>query len=180
MLRNALALSLALQIEDGELAVKVGGLDASLLGQLAALSNSVSSSDPAAVADARTHIIDLINQIIEKGLYLNVDKLGFRYNNGQMKNQIHLTLPPESEPGKVNIASMLNSLQGDASSDIDKSLASAFPNLQEGLDELVIMEMASDTDKSYQLSATVKDGNVLFPNGKKIPIIKLLFPLFVQ
>ncbi|MCE0492747.1 DUF945 family protein [Vibrio salinus] len=169
------------QIDNGELDVTIGDLNAGLLQKLAVLSDSLSSSKNVSEAEnVRAQMIDLINRLIAKGLYVNIDKLGFSYKQGSMNNQLKLSLSPRDEKIKADIATIAQSLQGEVTSAVDKKLASEFPNLQESLDELVVMEMATDQGKGYELKATIKDGVVLFPNGKKIPIINVLFPLFVR
>jgi hypothetical protein len=42
------------------------------------------------------------------------------------------------------------------------------------------MEMIKETDKGYEISADLKNGNLVFENGQEIPLIALLMPAFVQ
>ena len=41
------------------------------------------------------------------------------------------------------------------------------------LDELLMMEMMTQDDKGYQLKADIKEGNVVFSNGQKVPLFAL-------
>ncbi len=166
-------------LKDGEVDIKIGDLDAELLDHLATSSKSLSTGN-ADIESVRAKMVAILNQLIAKGLYVHINKLGFSYQEGRTENQLKLSVPPGSNQLKADIASIIQSIEGNVNSTVDKSFAESFPNLQAALDELVVMEMASDTVKSYELQATIKDGNVLFPNGKKMPIISILFPLFVH
>lgn len=166
-------------LNNGEVDIKIGDLDADLLEQLATYSKSLSSGN-ADIEAVRADMVGVLNQLIAKGLYIDVNKLGFSYKDGKTENQLKLSVPADDNQLHTDISRVIQSIEGNAHSSFDKSFVENFPNLQAALDELVVMEMASDTEKNYELKAEIKDGNVLFPNGKKMPIISILFPLFVH
>lgn len=166
-------------LKHGEVDIKIGDLDADLLDQLATYSKSLSSGN-VDIEAVRADMVGVLNRLIAKGLYIDVNKLGFSYKDGKTENQFKLSVPPSNEQSKTDISTVIQSVEGRAHSTFDKSFVVNFPNLQAALDELVVIEMASDTEKNYELKAEIKDGNVLFPNGKKMPIISILFPLFVH
>ncbi|RQW63355.1 DUF945 family protein [Vibrio viridaestus] len=168
------------EIINGEIDVEIGGLDATLLDQLAALSEQASAKTHDDSVLLKQKMVATINDLVAKGLYVNVNKLGLSYKDGKMSNEVKLSVPANDSQEPADLAKVITSLEGNAASSVDKALAKDFPNLQSALDELVVMEMATDTGNSYQIKADIKDGNVLFPNGQKTPIISLLFPLLVQ
>jgi len=166
-------------INNSELDIEIGNLNAPILDDIAQLSHSLTQGRND-VASIRSQMMKKIDQLVTKGLYLDIKTLGFSYKNAQMSNQLKLSLTPIQSDKPLDSAVLLQAIEGHYHSVVDKALANKFPNLQVALDDLVSMGMASDSDKSYELKGKIKDGNIVFPNGKTLPVAKLLLPLLTK
>ncbi|NMS07436.1 DUF945 domain-containing protein, partial [Vibrio parahaemolyticus] len=55
-----------------------------------------------------------------------------------------------------------------------------YPFIQEGIDELLIMELIEKVEGGYQLKAEIGEGKLKFENGHEFPLVALLMPALMQ
>lgn len=123
---------------------------------------------------------DQIDKLFSYGFVFNIEKIGFSYLNQPVSAKLAFRFP-EGEPHITqNPMLFVSKLNGDVNAQMPKALVDQVPNLKIGIDQLQAGEYITQTESGFLFSVKVEDGNLLFSNGQKMPIITALMPLFMR
>ncbi|MFW7525291.1 DUF945 family protein [Vibrio ostreicida] len=126
-------------------------------------------------------VIPFVETLIEKGFYLSLNKMAVNFgNDSEFEGQIKVTLPEGTNSVMQNPMAMLQNLTGDLGASFSGGLVEQYPFIKQGVEDAVMMKFASKTDKGYQIQAQLKEGNLVFESGQKIPLMAILFGAVMQ
>jgi uncharacterized protein YdgA (DUF945 family) len=162
------------QIDDITLDVVAGDFDADNLNVII---DVLQSDTP---KQAENQMIAAVDALVQHGLFMNIERLGFSYLNQPIDAKIKLSILAGTENISQAPMTLLNVLKGDVFVQVPKALVEQVPNLQQGIDQLRSKEYIVETDANFEFSATIEGGNVVFSNGQKTPLIAALVPLFMR
>ncbi len=109
-----------------------------------------------------------------------MNKMALNVGDGEFDSNWALAIPEGTHDVLQDPSVILSALTGHLNTFVSSQLAADYPFVQQGVDELVMMDMATQDEKGYHLKADVKDGNLVFANGQQIPLVALLMPLMMQ
>ncbi len=75
--------------------------------------------------------------------------------------------------GRSFAFTILPSLTGGVEAFVSNQLVADIPAIKQSVDELMVMEMLTQNQDGYQFNADIKEGNMVFSNGNKVPLIAL-------
>lgn len=142
--------------------------------------SNIYQSYPEMTHEAMGQAMPYLDTLFSKGFSLTMDKLSASLGEGEFNSSWSLSIPEGTDNVTQDPGIVLSALTGHLESSVSNQLAAAYPMIQQGADELVVMEMATQDDKGYQLKADVKDGNLQFANGTKVPLVALFMTLMMQ
>ncbi|CAM2834230.1 YdgA family protein [Vibrio rarus] len=120
-----------------------------------------------------------INALLEKGFSVSLNHFSVDVDEGHFKSDWHMSLPSAKDNAIDNPMHLVDVMQGDMNAFVSSDLVMAYPFIQQNLDELLIMEVAKQTDDGYSMSLQMQDGKIKFANGKEMPLISLLMPMMM-
>nr|WP_319536794.1 DUF945 family protein [uncultured Vibrio sp.] len=121
-----------------------------------------------------------IDTLFNKGFNLSVNELSLAFGEGKFHNEWELSVPQGTEKITQNPMKLVNVTNGTLSTYFSDELVDHYPFIQEGIDELLIMELIDKVEDGYQLKAQIGDGKLKFENGHEFPLIALLMPALMQ
>ncbi|SON48312.1 DUF945 family protein [Vibrio tapetis] len=124
--------------------------------------------------------IPLLDSLVESGIRFDLSKLSVASTNGDMAMKWNVEIPKGLANVSQNPTMLINQLTGELSSSTSEKLASTYPMVQEGIDEMMIMEFAEESSNGYALKATLDNGIVTFDTGKQMSLMALFMPLMVN
>ncbi|ANS85305.1 DUF945 family protein [Vibrio scophthalmi] len=163
------------QVSDFEVDFALGDLDAVAFEQLVLAYQNA----PMMNADDMQNIIPHVDSLFSNGFYLSMDKLALTIGQGEFTSEWKLTVPQGTNDVSRNPMSIMPALQGHIDTFVSNGLVEQYPALQQGVDEGMIMEFVKQTDNGYRAKAELKEGNFVFENGQKVPLMSLLLPLMM-
>ncbi|QXO19003.1 DUF945 family protein [Vibrio ostreae] len=163
-------------LRDVQLDFTLADVDSDSFEQL----SNIYQSYPEMTHEAMGQAMPYLDTLFSKGFRLTMDKLSASLGEGEFTSSWSLSIPEGTDNVMQDPGIVLSALTGHLESSVSNQLAAAYPMIQQGADELVVMEMATQDDKGYQLKADVKDGNLQFANGTKVPLMALFMTLMMQ
>ncbi len=121
-----------------------------------------------------------VDTLFNKGFNLSVNELSLAFGEGKFHNEWELSVPQGTEKITQNPMKLVNVTNGALSTYFSDELVEHYPFIQEGIDELLIMELIDKVEGGYQLNAQISDGKLKFENGHEFPLIALLMPALMQ
>jgi uncharacterized protein YdgA (DUF945 family) len=159
------------EISNAVLNIVLGDVDNTSLETLAAVAQS------AQAPEAGEQVASSIDQLFTRGFYFNIDPVSFEMKQAPLSLSLKLAIPEGTDHVTQNVFKLNSALTGSIDLTMAKALAPMIPALGEGMDELVIQEMAVENDTDFSVKASIKDGNIEFANGLKVPLFTALMPL---
>lgn len=136
--------------------------------------------NPSLSGQALNQALPLVEILFSQGFSLSLNQMVIKQGDGEFDAKWTLTVPEGTNNILQDPGVILPALTGNIDTFVSQPLASEYPQIQQGVDELVLMEMAIQDDSGYRLKAEIKDGNLNFANGQQIPLVTLLIPLMMQ
>ncbi|MDG3087969.1 DUF945 family protein [Vibrio hannami] len=121
-----------------------------------------------------------IDNLFDKGFELSMNQMKLSLGQGVFDSKWKLVVPQGTSDVSKDLSKVIPALTGKLDTFISNGLVTEYPFIQEGIDELVIMEMIKPVEDGYKIDATVEDGNIVFESGQKMPLIALLFPMIAR
>lgn len=156
-------------VDKARLDMTWGDLDAQTMQVLSGLRGN----DPAQLGTA-------IDDFLSKGLYFSVNDMQVLIGDGRFDSDLKLTLPEGVDNISQDISKVASELRGNVNTFISHEMLKQYPYVKQGLDELIIMELAKETDKGVEIHADLRQGNLQFPGGQKVPLFPMLLPMLLQ
>ncbi|MBA5763067.1 DUF945 family protein [Vibrio sp. 404] len=162
-------------LENLEIDFAFGDLDAASFEQLVTLYQN----SPMLTAQDLQEMIPYLDNLFSKGFYLSSDKISMNIGDGEFTSQWKLIVPQGTDNVSQDPMKVMPALQGHFDSFISNALVDQYPAIQQTIDEGVIMEFVKQTDQGYQVKAEIKEGNIVFEGGQKVPLMSLLLPFMM-
>ncbi|EOX3355320.1 DUF945 family protein [Vibrio cholerae] len=124
-------------------------------------------------------ILPQVEALFSKGFFVSVDNFSANISGGDFASNWRLNVPEGTENLLQDPMAVIPTLTGQTKTYISNQLVTAFPFIAQGIEQLMMMEMMTQDDKGYTLQAEIKEGNVVFSNGKTMPLVMLLMPLMM-
>lgn len=121
-----------------------------------------------------------IDNLFDKGFELSMNQMKLSVGQGVFDSKWNLIVPEGTSGVSQDLSKVIPALTGKLDTFISNGLVTEYPFIQEGIDELVVMEMIKPVDDGYKIDAKVEDGNIVFESGQKMPLIAVLFPMMAQ
>ena len=137
-------------------------------------------SNPVLTQQEIEQIIPYIDTLFAKGFDLSMKNISLDLGEGEFHSKWLVSVPEGTENISSDPSRIIPALTGDISSSFSNELVQEYPFIQEGIDELMVMEMIEQTDTGYEIHAALENGNLVFENGQEIPLIALLMPALMQ
>ena len=137
-------------------------------------------SNPVLTQEDIEQIIPYIDTLFAKGFDLSMKNISLDLGEGEFHSKWLVSVPEGTENISSDPSRIIPALTGDISSSFSNELVQEYPFIQEGIDELIVMEMIEQTDTGYEIRAALENGNLVFENGQEIPLIALLMPALMQ
>ncbi|OEF25907.1 DUF945 family protein [Vibrio rumoiensis] len=124
-------------------------------------------------------IMGQVDTLFEKGFSVAVNKIKATIRKGHFDGDLTLNFPAGKKNVTQNPMTIPASLTGGTNAFISNEMVTEFPFIQSGLDGLIQQGVMTHKTDGYHINGEVKDGNVEFKSGKKMPLFVLLAPLFM-
>ena len=156
-------------VDSAYLDITLGNLDAKSFEIL----NQSDSSD-------RVQMSTSADAFLSKGLYLAMNKMKVSIGDGLIDSHWKLTLPEGIENITQDISKVIPELKGELNTFISNGMITQYPSVHQGVNELLFMEMATETEKGVEIKASVEQGNMVFASGQQVPLLSFLLPVLAQ
>lgn len=137
-------------------------------------------SNPSVNEDVLEKSAPMIDQLFNQGFKIALNELKLNMGEGEFSSQWLLEIPEGTEGVTQDFTKVISALEGNIKTYMSNGLINAYPSIQEGVDEMVIMEIMQPFDDGYKIDATVQDGNLQFESGQKIPLMALFMSMMMQ
>lgn len=121
-------------------------------------------------------LLPAVDTLFAKGFDISMNKVSLKLGEGEFQSQWLMTVPEGTENVSQNPGALVPALTGNLNTYFSNELVTEYPFIQEGIDELIVMEMITQTDTGYEIKAELNDGNLVFENGQQVPVFALLMP----
>lgn len=163
-------------VDDFKLDFSIADVDSQSFDEIMSIYQSSAVLSEQEVASLLPHI----DTLFSKGFNLSVNELSLAFGEGKFQNEWELSIPQGTEQITQNPMKLVNVTSGALSTYFSDELVDHYPFIQEGIDELLIMELIDKVEGGYQLKAQIGDGKLKFENGHEFPLIALLMPALMQ
>ncbi|AXT70606.1 DUF945 family protein [Vibrio natriegens] len=163
-------------VDDFKLDFSIADVDSQSFDEIMSIYQSSAVLSEQEVASLLPHI----DTLFSKGFNLSVNELSLAFGEGKFHNEWELSIPQGTEQITQNPMKLVNVTNGALSTYFSDELVDHYPFIQEGIDELLIMELIDKVEGGYQLKAQIGDGKLKFENGHEFPLIALLMPALMQ
>ncbi|WP_217519323.1 DUF945 family protein [Vibrio metschnikovii] len=164
------------EVHDATFDFTLADVDSQAFEQLSALYQTYSTMP----AQALNQALPLIETLFSQGFSLSLNQLAVKVGDGDFSANWMLTIPEGTNNILQDPSVILPALTGHLDNFVSQQFAQDYPFIQQGMDELVMMEMASQDEQGYRIRAQINQGNVSFDNGKQVPLISLMMPLLMR
>ncbi|MFA0183282.1 hypothetical protein AB4463_23285, partial [Vibrio cyclitrophicus] len=86
-----------------------------------------------------------VDELLAKGFFMSLNKFSVDVDEGHFESNWNMNLPSGEVNTSKDFLQLIELLQGDMNAFVSSDLVMAYPFIQENLDELLIMEVASQT-----------------------------------
>ena len=162
-------------LENLEIDFAFGDLDAASFEQLVTLYQN----SPMLTAQDLQAMIPPLDNLFSKGFYLSSDNIAMNIGGGEFTSQWKLVVPQGTNNISQDPMKVMPALEGHFNSFISNALVEQYPAIKQTIDEGLIMEFVKQTDQGYQVKAEIKEGNIVFEGGQKVPLMSLLLPFMM-
>lgn len=121
-----------------------------------------------------------VDTLFSKGFSMSMNQFKLSAGRGYLDAKWQLVMPEGTHNVSQDMSKIIPALTGSVDTFISEELVTQSPAINEGIDELVIMEMAQPVENGYRIDAVVEKGNIVFSSGQKLPIITFLFALMAR
>ncbi|WP_162062853.1 DUF945 family protein [Vibrio taketomensis] len=120
-----------------------------------------------------------LDSLFAKGFYISSDKMAINIGDGEFTSNWKLIVPQGTDNISQNPMKLMPALEGHFNSFVSDDLAQQYPSIKQAMDEGMVMEFVQQTTGGYQVKAEIKEGNIVFEGGQKVPLMSLFLPLMM-
>ncbi|KJY84800.1 hypothetical protein TW81_02045 [Vibrio galatheae] len=122
-----------------------------------------------------------VDNLFAKGFYLAMNKMAVKLGaDSEFETNWTITVPKGTENVTDNFAMILPALTGDLKTFVSHGLVTQYPFIEQGVNEAMAMELVQRTEQGFEIQAELQEGNLVFENGQKMPLLALLLPALMQ
>ncbi|NVC62443.1 DUF945 domain-containing protein [Vibrio sp. 05-20-BW147] len=121
-------------------------------------------------------LMPYVDTLFEKGFDVAVTDLSLKLGEGVFENTWNLSMPQGTAQVTQDPMKIMTSMTGDLRTFFSDELITEYPFIQEGVDELLVMELLQQVEGGYALKAKIGEGKLMFDNGQQFPLLALLMP----
>lgn len=173
---NKLLLSDGSEIQDFNLDFSLNNLDMHAFDKLMDVYQSANTLTQEDVDG----LMPYVDSLFEKGFDVAVNDLSLKLGEGVFENTWNLSIPQGTSQVTQDPMKIITSMTGDLSTFFSEALITEYPFIQEGVDELLVMELLQQVEGGYALKAKIGEGKLMFDNGQQFPLFALLLPTLMQ
>ncbi|MEX3072987.1 DUF945 family protein [Vibrio alginolyticus] len=163
-------------VDSFKLDFSIADVDSQSFDQIMSIYQSASTLSEQDIADLLPHI----DTLFSKGFSLSVNELSLAFGEGKFHNEWQLSVPQGTDKITQDPMKLMTVTNGQLSTYFSDELVEHYPFIQEGIDELIIMELIEKVEGGYRLKAQIDDGKLKFENGHEFPLMALLMPALMQ
>ncbi len=163
-------------VDSFKLDFSIAEIDSKSLEQIMSIYQSAPTLSEQNVSDLMPHI----DMLFSKGFSLSVNELSLSFGKGKFHNEWQLSVPQGTDKITQNPMKLMTATKGQLSTFFSDELVDHYPFIQEGIDELLIMELIEKVEGGYRLKAQIGDGKLKFENGHEFPLFALFMPALMQ
>ncbi|MGF1911796.1 DUF945 family protein [Vibrio kasasachensis] len=162
-------------LENLEVDFAFGDVDAVAFEQIV----KMYQNSPMLTAEDLQQMIPYFDSLFSKGFYLSSDKIAMNIGDGEFSSQWKIVVPQGTDNVSQNPMKVMPALEGHFNSFMSHDLVEQYPSIKQMIDEGLIMEFVKQTDQGYQVKAEIKEGNIVFEGGQKVPLMSILLPFMM-
>lgn len=163
-------------VDSFKLDFSIADVDSQSFDQIMSIYQSAPTLSEQDIAELLPHI----DTLFSKGFSLSVNELSLAFGKGKFHNEWQLSVPQGTDKITQNPMKLMTATNGNLSTYFSDELVERYPFIQEGIDELLIMELIEKIEGGYRLKAQIDDGKLKFENGHEFPLMALLMPALMQ
>ncbi|WP_413284388.1 DUF945 family protein [Vibrio sp. MA40-2] len=161
------------ELDSAKFDFTLGYLDKNAFEGLVGLYQSNAAIDNAVIAKSTP----LIDQLFDRGFKIKLNELNITQGKGVFRLDWLLEIPQGTSNVSQDFSKVIPAFTGDFTGYISNELIESYPHMQEGVDELVIMEFIQPDENGYKSDAKILNGKIVFTNGQEIPLMMLLMSM---
>ncbi len=161
------------QAKNVELDFVLNGINSKALHQLI----SIYRDGGVVTQERMNQALPLLDQVVETGFVFELNKFFMNLDGGDFESMWKFTVPSGQKDVSKNASVLLNVVEGRLDTFISNELLQSYPFLKENVDELLIMEFATENDKGVDMNAELINGQVKFDSGKQLPLLAIFLPI---
>ncbi|BCN24353.1 DUF945 family protein [Vibrio alfacsensis] len=163
-------------VDDFKLDFSIADVDSQSFDQIMSIYQSSTMLDTQEIES----LLPYIDTLFSQGFNLSVNELSLAFGEGKFRNEWQLSVPQGTDNITQDPMKLMMATTGSLSTYFSDELVEQYPFIQEGIDELMVMELIEKKDNGYELKAQISDGKLKFENGQEFPLITLLMPALMQ
>ncbi|MGR5233826.1 DUF945 family protein [Vibrio rotiferianus] len=163
-------------VDNFKLDFAIGDVDSQSFDQIMSMYQSSPMLDEQEIQKLLPHV----DTLFSKGFNLSVNELSLAFGEGKFRNEWKLSIPQGTDNITQDPMKLVTATTGSLNTYFSDELVNLYPFIQEGVDELMVMELLDKTEHGYELKAQISDGKLKFENGQEFPLIALLMPALMQ
>lgn len=163
-------------VDNFKLDFSIADVDSQSFDQIMSIYQGSPMLDEQEIANLLPHV----DTLFSKGFDLSVNELSLAFGDGKFHNEWQLSIPEGTEHITQDPMKLVTATTGELSTYFSDELVTHYPFIQEGIDELLIMELIEKVEGGYQLKAEIGEGKLKFENGHEFPLVALLMPALMQ
>jgi len=121
-----------------------------------------------------------VDQLFSRGFDVSLNEFKFSIGKGKFNSRWLFEIPQGTDRVTQDFSKVIPALKGKLSSYVSNELINTSPYMQEGVDEMVIMEIIQPSASGYKMDATLADGNLKFASGQKIPLVAMFMSMMMR
>jgi uncharacterized protein YdgA (DUF945 family) len=163
-------------VDNFKLDFAIGDVDSQSFDQIMSMYQNSPMLDEQEIQKLLPHV----DTLFSKGFNLSVNELSLAFGEGKFRNEWKLSIPQGTDNITQDPMKLVTATTGSLNTYFSDELVDLYPFIQEGVDELMVMELLDKTEHGYELKAQISDGKLKFENGQEFPLIALLMPALMQ
>lgn len=163
-------------VDNFKLDFAIGDVDSQSFDQIMSMYQNSPMLDEQEIQKLLPHV----DTLFSKGFNLSVNELSLAFGEGKFRNEWKLSIPQGTDNITQDPMKLVTATTGSLNTYFSDELVNLYPFIQEGVDELMVMELLDKTEHGYELKAQISDGKLKFENGQEFPLIALLMPALMQ
>jgi uncharacterized protein YdgA (DUF945 family) len=122
----------------------------------------------------QTRLAAALERLFQRGFFLALQRFDIGFSHGRIQSKLKLIFPAglqnvTREPGQI-----IQNVTGNVEAAIPQAASKRNPEVRQWIDELVTMKLVQEDGEQYRMKAAIKDGNLVFESGQKIPLLSIL------